>query len=49
MRKYYSEPALEVRKYLITDIFTESEPGLHDGDDYNLDAVGAGEDVFGDE
>ncbi len=49
MKKNYDEPVLEVRKYLITDIFTDSDPGLHDGDEFDLDAVGAGEEVFGDE
>lgn len=49
MRKYYSEPELEVRKYLINDIFTDSDPGLHDGDEYDLDGSvdpGAGSDIF---
>lgn len=48
MRKNYAEPALEVRKYLITDIFTDSDPGLHDGDEHDLDAIGDAE-IFGDE
>ncbi len=45
MKKYYSEPELEVRKYLLKDVFTDSDPGLHDGDDYELDSVGGNEDV----
>ena len=51
MRKDYSEPMLEIRKYAITpDIFTDSDPGLHDGDEFELDAVDDGEieDVFAD-
>ncbi len=41
MRKNYLEPTLEVRKYRVSpDIFTDSDPGLHDGDEYDLDAVG---------
>ena len=40
MRKNYSEPELAVRKYRTTpDIFTDSDPGLHDGDEYDLDAI----------
>lgn len=51
MRKYYSEPELEVRKYSVSaSIFTESgkDPGLDDGDDYNLDSAGPAEDPFAD-
>lgn len=46
MRKYYSEPILELRKYIITnDIFTDSNPeegssgsenDLENGDDYDI-------------
>ena len=43
MRKDYAEPALEVRKYLIKDIFTDSDPGLHDGDEYGLDSIDDGD------
>lgn len=48
MRKDYFEPTLEVRKYLISDVFTDSDPGLHDGDEYDLDSVGGGDndDIF---
>jgi hypothetical protein len=50
MRKDYLEPELEIRKYRITpDVFTDSDPGLHDGDEYDLDSVGDPEgldDVF---
>jgi len=45
MRKNYSEPELEVRKYLISDVFTGSDPGLHDGDEYDLDSVGDNDDL----
>ena len=41
MRKYYSEPTLEIRKYAASpDIFTDSDPGLDKGDDYGIDAAG---------
>ena len=41
MRKDYAEPALEVRTYRMTsDVFTDSDPGLHDGDEFDLDNVG---------
>ncbi len=47
MRKYYSEPELEIIKYGISAevIFTDSVPGIDDGDEFDLDAAG---DVFAD-
>ncbi len=46
MKKFYSDPEIEIRKYRLTDtVFTESDPGLHDGDEYDLDSVGPGEDL----
>ena len=39
MRKYYSEPELEIRKYrMAPDIFTDSE-NIGDGDEFDLDAA----------
>ena len=47
MRKDYCEPELEVRVYRsMPDIFTDSDPGLHDGDEFEPDAVGDPEDLF---
>ncbi len=40
MSKFYCEPIIEIRKYRLTDsVFTDSDPGLHDGDDYELDSI----------
>ena len=41
MSKYYSSPEMEIRIYRTAHgVFTDSDPGLHDGDEYDLDAVG---------
>ena len=48
MTKFYTEPELNILQYRMTDsVFTDSDPGLHDGDEFDLDAVGTGEEVFG--
>lgn len=40
MAKFYVEPELNILQYRMTkSVFTESDPGLNDGDDFDLDAI----------
>ena len=40
MSKLYISPEIEFKKYkMAQSIFTDSDPGLHDGDEYDLDAI----------
>ena len=49
MSKFYAEPKIEFRMYRIAqDVFTDSDPGLEDGDEFDLDAIGRPDDVFAD-
>ena len=39
MSKLYTSPEIEFKKYRMSQSVFTSDPGLHDGDDYELDDV----------